>query len=76
MASQNRHLKLSDSARKFLVLSGTDLAWGARPLRRAIQKELENPLARLILEGKFPEGATVQVEDGAGALHFQVPQTA
>jgi ATP-dependent Clp protease ATP-binding subunit ClpB len=73
MASQNRHLKLSDSARKFLVLSGTDLVWGARPLRRAIQKELENPLARLILEGKFPEGATVQVEDGAGALHFQVP---
>ncbi|HXP91408.1 MAG TPA: AAA family ATPase, partial [Fibrobacteria bacterium] len=75
MATQNRHLVLSDAARTFLVRSGTDLAWGARPLRRAIQKELENPLAKLILEGKFPEGATVQVEDGAGALHFVVPES-
>jgi ATP-dependent Clp protease ATP-binding subunit ClpB len=76
MAAQNRHLRLSEAARAFLVMAGTDLAWGARPLRRAIQKELENPLARLILEGRFPEGATVQVEDGAGALHFRVPEAA
>jgi ATP-dependent Clp protease ATP-binding subunit ClpB len=76
MMVQRRHLDLTETARQYLATSGTDLAWGARPLRRAIQKELENPLARLILEGKFPEGATVRVEDGGGTLHFQVPETA
>ena len=73
MAVQRRHLELTDSAREFLAASGTDLAWGARPLRRAIQKELENPLARLILEGKFPEGATVHVDAREGKLEFKVP---
>jgi len=72
MATGSRRLELSASARQFLVKKGTDLAWGARPLRRAIQKELENPLAKLILEGRFPEGAMVRVDATAAALVFTI----
>jgi ATP-dependent Clp protease ATP-binding subunit ClpB len=72
MAGSNRRLELSAPARQFLVRKGTDLAWGARPLRRAIQKELENPLAKLILEGRFPEGTLAKVDADPGSLRFEV----
>jgi ATP-dependent Clp protease ATP-binding subunit ClpB len=72
MSERNRHLELAGTARQFLVEKGTDLAWGARPLRRAIQKELENPLAKLILEGGFPESATAHVHAAGGKLEFRV----
>ncbi|MEK7392125.1 MAG: hypothetical protein AAB214_06120, partial [Fibrobacterota bacterium] len=72
MAGSNRRLELSASARQFLVRKGTDLAWGARPLRRAIQKELENPLAKLILEGRFPEGTLAKVDSDQGSLRFDI----
>ena len=65
-------LELSDVARSFLVHVGFDPTYGARPLRRAIQKELETPLARLILKGEVPDGATVFVDIGqSGALQFR-----
>jgi ATP-dependent Clp protease ATP-binding subunit ClpB len=65
-------LEMSDMARSFLVHVGFDPTYGARPLRRAIQKELETPLARLILKGEVADGATVNVDIGqSGALQFR-----
>ena len=45
--------------------------YGARPLKRAIQQQLENPLAREILAGKFVSGDTIAVDAAAGALTFR-----
>ncbi|HKS16819.1 MAG TPA: AAA family ATPase, partial [Planctomycetota bacterium] len=55
-------LKLSKEAREQLAKEGYDPAFGARPLKRLIQKKLENPLALEILSGKFKEGDTVEVK--------------
>ena len=60
----DRHIKLelTDAARTHLVRVGYDPAYGARPLKRAIQREVENPLGRQILEGKVRDGQTVVVD--------------
>jgi ATP-dependent Clp protease ATP-binding subunit ClpC len=55
-------VKLSKAARKWLANEGYDPAFGARPLRRAIQKHLESPLSIELLEGKFKDVATVDVD--------------
>ncbi|MDA2927226.1 ATP-dependent chaperone ClpB [Acidobacteria bacterium AH-259-G07] len=55
-------LELGDEARAFLVRVGYDPNFGARPLKRAIQKEVENPLAHLLLRGEVAEGHTVLVD--------------
>jgi len=57
----NITVELSDAARKWLAKEGYDPAFGARPLRRAIQKNVESPLSLELLGGKFKDGATVQV---------------
>lgn len=58
----NYKLQLDDSAKEFLSEKGYDPQFGARPLHRAIQKYLEDPLAESILGGKFKEGDTILVE--------------
>ena len=58
----NITVELTDAARKWLAKAGYDPAFGARPLRRAIQKNLESPLSMELLGGKFKDGATVQVD--------------
>jgi ATP-dependent Clp protease ATP-binding subunit ClpC len=64
-------LALSESAKKFLIEKGTNLRYGARPLRRAVREHLEFPLASLIAEnGAKPGSETVQVEAGNGRLDF------
>jgi len=63
-------LKLSDKALDLLGNVGFDPVYGARPLKRAIQQELENPLAREILEGRFQPGDTVAVDAQGGHLVF------
>ncbi len=63
-------LELSDKALDLLGNIGFDPVYGARPLKRAIQQQLENPLARAILEGQFPPGDTVQVDVREGRLVF------
>jgi ATP-dependent Clp protease ATP-binding subunit ClpB len=63
-------LKLSDKALDLLGNVGFDPVYGARPLKRAIQQQLENPLAREILEGKFKPGDTVAVDVQGGHLVF------
>jgi len=58
----NITVQLTDAARKWLAKEGYDPAFGARPLRRAIQKHVESPLSVELLAGKFKDGATVAVD--------------
>ena len=58
----NISVQLTDAARKWLAKEGYDPAFGARPLRRAIQKYMESPLSVELLGGKFKDGATVNVD--------------
>jgi ATP-dependent Clp protease ATP-binding subunit ClpB len=62
LAERKITLTLSVEAKKHLVTVGYDPAYGARPLKRVIQKEIENPLAKKLLAGDVPDGSTVTVE--------------
>jgi ATP-dependent Clp protease ATP-binding subunit ClpB len=64
-------LELSDAALTLLGDAGFDPVYGARPLKRAIQQQLENPLAQKILSGAFGSGDVVHVDAAAGALVFR-----
>ncbi len=68
LQEHNITLVLSPAAREFLANAGYDPVYGARPLKRAIQRELQDPLASAILAGRFSEGATVHVEAGKEGL--------
>jgi len=61
-------LKLDAAAKRWLSDQGYDPVYGARPLKRVIQRELQNPLAGLILEGRIVDGETVGVSAGEGGL--------
>ncbi|MDI1296546.1 MAG: ATP-dependent chaperone ClpB, partial [bacterium] len=61
-------LDLTDGARAWLGRVGYDPVYGARPLKRAVQRYLQDPLADLILRGDVPDGSTVHVEEGDGGL--------
>ena len=63
-------ITFSDAALAKLAEAGYDPVYGARPLKRAIQTLIENPLASLILNGKFAAGDTVQVDSGDTGLVF------
>jgi ATP-dependent Clp protease ATP-binding subunit ClpB len=65
------HVVLTDAAKEELVRDGYDPAYGARPLKRAIQKRVLDPLALRVLEGVFGEGDTVTVDRGADGLGFE-----
>jgi ATP-dependent Clp protease ATP-binding subunit ClpB len=65
-------IDLTEKARAWLGRVGYDPVYGARPLKRAIQRHLQDPLADLILRGDVPDGSTVKVEEGDGALKFAV----
>jgi len=63
---------LTGAAKEFLAVKGYDPMFGARPLKRTIQAELENPLAKLVIAGKIREGDTVTAEKAKSgeALEF------
>jgi ATP-dependent Clp protease ATP-binding subunit ClpB len=61
-------LDLTDAARRWLARVGYDPVYGARPLKRTVQKHLQDPLAELILAGDVPDGSTVKVDEGEGKL--------
>ena len=65
-------LDLTDGARAWLGRVGYDPVYGARPLKRAVQRYLQDPLADLILRGEVPDGARVRVDEGDGALQLSV----
>jgi ATP-dependent Clp protease ATP-binding subunit ClpB len=62
MADRHIDIELSDAAKELLVNEGYDPTYGARPLKRAIQRLILDPLALQVLEGKFAEGDTVVVD--------------
>jgi ATP-dependent Clp protease ATP-binding subunit ClpB len=72
LADRHITLELTDRAKTHLVQVGYDPSYGARPLKRAIQREIENPLGRLLLEGKVRDGQTVTADYDAarGQLSF------
>jgi ATP-dependent Clp protease ATP-binding subunit ClpB len=63
-------LELTDGARELITEAGWDPAYGARPLKRAIQRLLENPLALALLEGEFSEGGTLRAYAELGEIRF------
>jgi ATP-dependent Clp protease ATP-binding subunit ClpC len=63
-------IELSKAAKVALVKEGYDPVYGARPLKRTIQRRVENPLARELLSGKFAEGSTVVVDYADGEFRF------
>jgi len=71
LEQQKITLDLSDSAKALLAREGYDPVYGARPLRRTIQKEILDPLSIDILEGKVHEGQTVHIDAKNGALEFR-----
>ncbi len=75
LAKQNISLEVTAEAKDLLAREGYDQVYGARPLKRVIQKRLENPLAKTLLAGEIAPGQEVQVILGDdGALRFSPPQ--
>jgi ATP-dependent Clp protease ATP-binding subunit ClpB len=70
LAERGYRLVISPEARTYLAEVGYDADYGARPLKRAIQRELQDPLAVKILGGEFHEGGTIRVERGKEKLEF------
>ena len=76
LADRKIKLELSDRAREFLVQEGYDPSYGARPLKRTIQKRVLDPLAVRVLEGEFSEGDRVLVDAAADGLTFAKTEVA
>jgi ATP-dependent Clp protease ATP-binding subunit ClpB len=70
LADRRLILVVTDAARKLLAHKGWDPVYGARPLKRAIQRLVQDPLAMMVLEGKFSEGDTIQVDAKEGVVVF------
>ncbi|MDN5874598.1 MAG: AAA family ATPase, partial [Sinobacteraceae bacterium] len=70
LASRDMTLEVSDAALDKLGEAGFDPVYGARPLKRAIQKQLENPLAEAVLAGRFGPDDTIRVGVGKDGLEF------
>jgi ATP-dependent Clp protease ATP-binding subunit ClpB len=73
LADRKLTIRLTDTARARLADEGYDPVFGARPLKRAVQRMLQNPLAMAVLEGTFKEGDTIvaDLEEGTGTLVFR-----
>ena len=65
-------LDLTEAAKRWLGRVGYDPVYGARPLKRAVQRYLQDPLAERLLAGQIPDGSTVTIDEGDGALGFVV----
>jgi len=81
LADRKLAIELTDKAKSWLAKEGYDPVYGARPLRRAIERHVENPLSAKILSGEFKEGDTVRVDAGRDGLTFdgktaKMPKTA
>ena len=74
MAESRLSLEVTDAARTFIAREGHDPIYGARPLRRAIQRLIENPLAKRILAGDFAPGSTVRVDAAGNELTFEAAE--
>jgi ATP-dependent Clp protease ATP-binding subunit ClpB len=72
LAGRKITLKMTDSAKALLAERGYDPLFGARPLKRTIQAELENPLAKQVIAGKIRPGATLTCDREGGGLVFRL----
>jgi ATP-dependent Clp protease ATP-binding subunit ClpB len=74
LAERHITLELTERAREYLAVTGYDPSYGARPLKRTIQKELETPIGRLILKGELADGQRLIVDEDhtRGGLQFNV----
>jgi ATP-dependent Clp protease ATP-binding subunit ClpB len=70
LAERGLSLELTEAAKEVVTEAGWDPTYGARPLKRALQRLVENPLALRLLEGDFTEGDTVRVDAADGELDF------
>ncbi|HET8836940.1 MAG TPA: AAA family ATPase, partial [Gemmatimonadales bacterium] len=70
LAARHLHLEVASDAKGLLAAQGYDPVYGARPLKRVIQRELQNPIALELLEGNFHEGDTIRVERAGEHLRF------
>ena len=69
---KNISMNISDSAKRYLLEKGTDIKYGARPLRRAIQRYLEDELSDMVLKNELKNGNTVNVDFKVNKLNFEV----
>jgi ATP-dependent Clp protease ATP-binding subunit ClpC len=69
-------IELTEAAKEWLAKEGFDRMYGARPLKRAIQRHVENPLSRRILAGEFKRGAKVMVDLAGAELSFSASRAA
>jgi ATP-dependent Clp protease ATP-binding subunit ClpB len=80
LQARHLHLEITLEARELLAAQGYDPVYGARPLKRVIQRELQNPIALEVLEGNFQEGDTIRVERAGDRLRLvrgvRVPERA
>jgi ATP-dependent Clp protease ATP-binding subunit ClpB len=76
LAERGLSLELTDAAKEVVTEAGWDPTYGARPLKRALQRLIENPLALRLLEGDFAEGDTIRVDAQNGDLVFTHAETA
>ena len=65
-------LELTDAAKRWLGRVGYDPVYGARPLKRAVQRYVQDPLAEKLLAGEIPDGSKVKVDEGDGELKIAV----
>jgi ATP-dependent Clp protease ATP-binding subunit ClpB len=72
LADRKITLDLTDGALRWLGRVGYDPVYGARPLKRAVQRYVQDPLAEMLLAGEVPDGSTVRVDEGDGALAIKV----
>ena len=70
LAAKDLLLDISDQAMELLGNAGFDPVYGARPLKRAIQQQIENPLAQKMLAGEYADGDTVKIEVDNGVFSF------
>jgi ATP-dependent Clp protease ATP-binding subunit ClpC len=76
LAAKGKRIELTRSAREFLIEKGYDEASGARPLRRAVERYIEDPLAEEILKGSLADGKKIEVTRKSDALVFRTKEVA
>jgi ATP-dependent Clp protease ATP-binding subunit ClpB len=74
LAERKLHIVLTDAAREYLADKGYDPSYGARPLKRLIQREVQDPLAMKLLAGEVREGDTIEIDRGPEGLQFTVAE--
>jgi len=76
LAARHLRLEITPEAKEMLAAQGYDPVYGARPLKRVIQRELQNPIALELLEGRFHDGDTVRAERAGDHLRLSAVQPA